>query len=99
MTMNREQEFKEQLERNDRETVWELVNNPEWEWLNAFYATHFDEISYFVSNCRSLRTVIEDICALEPAVGSRLIENTLFVYRVNVAIKNGVLRKENIYND
>lgn len=96
MTMNKEQEFREQLERNDWETVGELVNNPEWEWLKSFYAAHFNEIEGLVKNCRSLRTVIEDICSLEPALGSRLIENNLFVYQVNLAIQNGVLREDMI---
>lgn len=92
--MNRELEFREQLERNDQETVWELVNNPEWEWLKSFYAAHFNEIISMVMNCRSLRTVIEDICSLEPSLGSRLIEKDLFVYRMNLAIQNGVLRED-----
>ena len=91
--MTRQHEFEEQLHRDDLQTVKELMNNPEKEALKQFYEYHFNEITDLIANCKSIRTVIEDICNLEPNMSPLLMADSLFVYTVNVAIKNGVLTK------
>lgn len=92
--MNHKEEFEAQLARDDERVVNELLNDPEKAVIRDFYNARFDEISALIANCRNLRTVIEDICDLEPEMRSILMEDHLFVYMVNVAIKNGALRKD-----
>lgn len=96
--MNHKEEFEVQLARDDERVVNELLYNPEKAVIRDFYYAWFDEISALIANCRSLRIVIEDICNLEPEMSSILMEEHLFVYMVNTAIKNGVLRKESFEN-
>lgn len=92
--MNRKEEFAAQLHRDDLRTVSELLNNPEKETIKQFYSAHFDEIVELIANCRSLRNVIEDFYHLAPEMQSILSADHLFVYMVNVAINNGVLKKD-----
>lgn len=91
--MNRNEEFEAQLRRDDLHTVQELLTNPEKESLRRFYEEHFDEIEALIVNCRSMRTVLEDLYALDPAMRPVLSSDHLFVYMVNTAIQNGVLTK------
>ena len=92
--MNHKEEFEKQLIRDDERVVHELLHNPEKAIIRDFYDAWFDEISVLIANSRSLRTVIEDICALEPKMAPYLMEESLFVYQVNVAIHDGVLSKD-----
>lgn len=92
--MNRNEEFEAQLRRDDLHTVQELLTNPEKESLRRFYEEHFDEIEALIANCRSMRTVLEDLYALDSVMEPMLSSDHLFVYMINVAIKNGVLTKK-----
>ncbi len=92
--MRHKDEFEKQLEKDDERVVDELLHNHDKAVFRDFYEAWFDEISALIANCTSLRTVIEDICNLEPEMQNLLMEDHLFVYMVNVAIKNGVLTKE-----
>lgn len=91
--MNRQQEFAEQLKRDDLRTVNELLNNPDWRWLREFYKTHLDEILGLL-NRKNLRTVVEDYCRLAPESQSKLMESRLFIYQVNLALFNGCLTQD-----
>lgn len=97
--MNHTEEFEAQLARDDERVLYELLHNPEKAVIRDFYNTWFDEISVLIADCRSFRTAIEDICNLEPEMRSILMEDHLFVYMVNVAIKNGVLRKDSFEDE
>ena len=66
--MERKEEFEAQLRRNDLQTVQQLLTSPEKETIREFYETHFDEIKSLIANCRNLRTVVEDLYALEPSM-------------------------------
>lgn len=91
--MNRQREFEEQLERGDRRVVHQLLNDQEWSWLKLFYQRNFDEVRSLL-NGSNLRTVVEDFGYLEPALKTALVDNQLFVYMINTAIYNGVLKRE-----
>ena len=91
--MNRQREFEEQLERGDRRVVHQLLNDQKWSWLKLFYQRHFDEVRSLL-NGSNLRTVVEDFGYLEPALKTALVDNQLFVYMINTAIYNGVLKRE-----
>ena len=97
--MNRREEFEKQLKRNDEHVVHELLYDPDKAVLRDFYDAWFDEISALIADCRSTRTVVEDICNLEPEMQSLLMENILFVKQVNDAIKSGVLTKEHFFGN
>ena len=90
--MNRQREFEEQLERGDRRVVHQLLNDQKWSWLKLFYQRHFDEVRSLL-NGSNLRTVVEDFGYLEPALKTALVDNQLFVYMINTAIYNGVLKR------
>ena len=91
--MNRQRECEEQLERGDRRVVHQLLNDQKWSWLKLFYQRHFDEVRSLL-NGSNLRTVVEDFGYLEPALKTALVDNQLFVYMINIAIYNGVLKRE-----
>lgn len=86
-------EFEEQLAHSDTRIVKELLEEPKWASIRAFYENHYDEICDLLKFCK-LREVLEDICSLDPSMNSELCENSLFVYQINLAIKNGVLTKD-----
>ena len=92
--MNHKEEFEKQLKRDSERVVYELLHEPDKAMIRDFYEERFDEISELITNCKSTRTVVEDICNLEPDMHSILMENFLFVKQVNDAIKNGELTKE-----
>jgi len=71
----------------------QLLNDVEWEWLCEFYETHFDEIVELL-RMRSPRLMLEDFYSLEPSLKSRLSENHLYVYQVNLAIQDGLLSQD-----
>ena len=89
---NREREFKEQVERTNRQVVDELLNDYHYSDLREFYKSHYDEIDDLLHN-RNFRQVVEDFWAIEPSLKSVFIDNFLFVTNVNKAMKAGFLSK------
>lgn len=95
--MNRQQEFEEQLQRNNQQVVDDLLNDQQWSILRDFYKNHFDEIEELLRIRRNSRMVIEDFYSLEPALKPFLNANSdgfLFAYQVNEAIKGGYLTQD-----
>ena len=61
--------------------------------LRSFYETYFEEIVKLL-RVRNPRLVLEDYNYLEPSLRSLFSEHHLFVYQVNLAIRDGALRKD-----
>lgn len=89
---SREQEFKEQVERTNRQVVDELLNNDHYSDLREFYKSHYDEIDELLHN-RNVRQVVEDFWVIEPSLKTVFNDNFLFVTNVNKAMKAGFLSK------